>query len=40
MQEIVSKASEFGEILSINPYRPTLLGMFRQHIEDSEETLS
>ncbi len=40
MQEIVSKASEFGEILSINPYRPTLLGMFRQHIEDAEETLS
>ena len=40
MQEIVTKASEFGEILSINPYRPTLLGMFRQHIEDAEETLS
>lgn len=40
MQEIVSKASEFGEILSINPYRPTLLGMFRQHIEGAEETLS
>ncbi len=40
MQEIVSKASEFGEILSINPYRPTLLGMFRQHIEEAEETLS
>ena len=40
MQEIVTKASEFGEIHSINPYRPTLLGMFRQHIEDAEETLS
>jgi ABC-2 type transport system ATP-binding protein len=40
LQEIVSKASEFGDILSINPYRPTLLGLFRQHIEDAEETVS
>ena len=40
MQELVSKASQFGEILSINPYRPTLLGMFRQQIEDAEETMS
>ncbi|MEY3688532.1 MAG: hypothetical protein RIT37_94 [Bacteroidota bacterium] len=40
MQELVSTASAFGEIISINPYRPTLLGMFRQQIEDAEETIS
>jgi hypothetical protein len=29
-----------GRFTSINPYRPTLLGMFRQQIEDAEETIS
>lgn len=37
MQEIVSQASIYGEIQSINPYKPTLLSIFRQHIEGEEE---
>jgi ABC-2 type transport system ATP-binding protein len=40
LQEVIAQASQFGEVLSINPYRPTLLGMFRQHIEDAEEAVS
>ncbi|MFZ9761159.1 MAG: ABC transporter ATP-binding protein [Candidatus Kapaibacteriota bacterium] len=40
IQEVVAQASQYGEILSMNPYRPTLLGLFRQHIEDAEETAS
>lgn len=40
MQEIVAEASAFGEIISINPYRPTLLSIFRQHIQVSEEVQS
>lgn len=37
MQDIVSHASTYGDILSINPYKPTLLSIFRQHIEAEEE---
>lgn len=37
LQDIVSQASEYGEIVSINPYRPTLLSIFRQHIDIEEE---
>jgi ABC-2 type transport system ATP-binding protein len=37
---IVPLLSQYGEIESINPYRPTLLSIFKQQIEQTEETIA
>ena len=40
IEQRIGELSEYGEIESINQYRPTLLSIFKQQIEQSEETIA